>query len=251
MAAGPWQRRRRCSEGRALARILTVGETGSTNADLLALASEGEPEGTWLRAEKQTAGRGRQGRVWSSPAGNLYASTLVRVRPGDPSPASLALVCAVALAETIATLGCPAVTIKWPNDLLLDGAKLSGILLERQGDAIVAGFGVNLASHPAIEGRRTASLAGRLWIHSADELYQHLTAAFARWLHRWRSEGLAPVVAQWEAHAHPPGTPLNANLADGSTITGAYDGLAPDGALRLRLADGRVHVIHAGDVFLV
>ena len=235
----------------ALTRILTVAETGSTNADLLALATQGEEEGTWLRAEQQTAGRGRQGRDWRSPPGNLYASTLVRVRPGDPSPASLALVCAVALAETVTALGCPAVTIKWPNDLLLDGAKLAGILLERSGDAIVAGFGVNLTTHPSIEGRETASLAGRLWIHSAAELYEHLTVEFARWLWIWRTEGLAPVVARWQAQAHALGTRLNANLADGSTITGAYDGLAADGALRLRLADGHVHVIHAGDVFLV
>lgn len=215
------------------------------------LASQGEEEGTWLRAERQTAGRGRQGRAWSSPTGNLYASTLVRARADDPPAASLALVCAVALAETIAALGCPAVTIKWPNDLLLDGAKLAGILLERNGDAIVAGFGVNLASHPAIEGRQTASLAGRLWVHSAAELYDHLTVEFARWLGIWRTDGLAPVIARWEAQAHAPGTLLHANLADGSTITGAYDGLAPDGALRLRLANDDVHVIHAGDVFLV
>ncbi|MCC2979939.1 biotin--[acetyl-CoA-carboxylase] ligase [Sphingomonas sp. IC4-52] len=231
--------------------MLTVAETGSTNADLLALAARGEAEGVWLRAERQTAGRGRQGRDWSSPTGNLYASTLVQARPDDPPAPSLALVSAVALAETISVLGCPAVTIKWPNDLLLDGAKLAGILLERSGNAIVIGFGVNLASHPSIDGRRTASLAGRLWIHSVAELYDHLTVEFARWLGIWRAQGLAPVVARWQAQAHAPGTPLNANLADGTTITGTYDGLAPDGALRLRLADGSVHVIHAGDVFLV
>lgn len=175
----------------------------------------------------------------------------MRVRANDPSPASLALVCAVALADTIGTLGCPAVTIKWPNDLLLDGAKLAGILLERSGDAIVAGFGVNLASHPSIEGRVTASLAGRLWIHSAGELCEHLAAEFARWHAIWRQQGLAPVVARWEAQAHPPGTPLTANLADGTSLTGAFGGLAADGALRLRLADGTMHVIHAADVFLV
>lgn len=242
------------ADGRAgvvLTRILTVAQTGSTNADLLAMAADGAEEGVWLRAERQTAGRGRQGRPWDSPTGNLFASTLVRVRPTDPSPASLALVCAVALAETIATLGCPTVTIKWPNDLLLDDAKLAGILLERSGDAIVAGFGVNLATHPAIEGRRTARLAGLLWIHSAAELYEHLVAEFARWLDIWRREGLAPVIARWERQAHGIGTPLIANLSDGSSVTGTFDGLANDGALRLRLADGGRRVIHAADVFLV
>ena len=235
----------------ALTRILTVAETGSTNADMLAFAADGAEEGLWLRAERQTAGRGRQGRDWSSPSGNLFASTLVRVRPGDPSPASLALVCAVALADTIGALGCPNIQIKWPNDLLLDGAKLSGILLERSGDAIVCGFGVNLATHPSIEGRQTASLAGRLWIHSAAELYEHLIAEFARWLATWRAKGLAPVIARWQEQAHPVGTELLARLSDGSSVPGAYDGLTSDGALRLRLADGSSHVIHAGDVFLV
>lgn len=239
------------STGAVLSRLRTVAETGSTNADLLALAAAGAEEGIWLRAERQTAGRGRQGREWSSPIGNLYASTLVRVRPGDPSPASLALVCAVALADTIAALGCPAVQIKWPNDLLLDGAKLSGILLERSADAIVAGFGVNLTTHPSIEGRQTASLAGRLWVHSAAELFEHLVAEFSRWLDIWRTDGLAPVVARWQEQAHPIGTPLLARLSDGSSTPGTYDGLDAHGALRLRLADGNVRVIHAADVFLV
>lgn len=159
--------------------------------------------------------------------------------------------CAVALAETIAALGCPAVQIKWPNDLLLDGAKLSGILLERSGDAIVAGFGVNLASHPSIEGRVTASLAGRLWVHSAAELFDHLVVEVARWLEVWRTCGLAPVVERWQQRAHPLGTPLLARLSDGSEVPGRYDGLDADGALRLRLADDAVRVIHAADVFLV
>jgi BirA family biotin operon repressor/biotin-[acetyl-CoA-carboxylase] ligase len=237
--------------GAALTNILTVAETGSTNADLLALAGDGAAEGTWLRAERQTAGRGRQGRAWASPSGNLYASTLVRVRQGDPSPASLALVCAIALADTIGALGCRAVTIKWPNDLLLDGAKLAGILLERNCGAIVAGFGVNLVTQPAIEGRQTASLSGRLWVHSAADFLDHLASDFARWLATWRREGLAPVISRWQAQSHPIGAALVANMADGASLTGTFDGLAADGALRLRLADGDVRVIHAADVFLV
>ncbi len=233
------------------ATIRTVAETGSTNADMLALSASGAAEGLWLRAERQTAGRGRQGRAWQSPAGNLYASTLVRVRPGDPPAASLALVCAVALADTIGALGCPAVTIKWPNDLLLGGAKLAGILLERSGDAIVAGFGVNLTSHPAIEGRETASLAGMLFVHSAAELLDQLASDVARWLATWRDGGLAPVIARWETQAHARGTPLVANLSDGTSVTGQFDGLASDGALRLRLADGTVRAIHAADVVVL
>ena len=106
-------------------------------------------------------------------------------------------------------------------------------------------------THPSIEGRQTASLAGRLWIHSAAELHEHLIADFGRWLARWRGEGLAPVVARWQEQAHAIGTPLLARLSDGTEVPGAYDGLEADGALRLRLADGGTRVIHAADVFLV
>src|SRR5436853_1339519 len=112
--------------------ILTVAETGSTNDDLASLAREGAAEGLWLRAERQTGGRGRQGREWHSPAGNLYASTLVRLRPADPPAPTLALVAAVALHEVASAFaGGARIEIKWPNDLMVGGAKLSGILLER------------------------------------------------------------------------------------------------------------------------
>src|SRR3954453_13260164 len=112
--------------------IRTVTETGSTNDDVAALAREGAVEGTWLRAERQSGGKGRQGRAWLSPAGNLHASTLVRIQPKDPPAPTLALVAAVALHETLRS-HAPDVRIKWPNDLLVGGAKLAGILLERQG----------------------------------------------------------------------------------------------------------------------
>src|SRR5689334_7206475 len=107
--------------------IRTVPETGSTNDDLAALARAGAPEGTWLRAERQTGGRGRQGRGWESPLGNLHASTLVRLAPGDPPAPTLALVAAVALREVAAAFAPGAdLVIKWPNDLLAGGAKLAG-----------------------------------------------------------------------------------------------------------------------------
>src|SRR5687768_16834440 len=111
--------------------IRTVAETGSTNDDLASLAREGAPEGSWLRAIRQSGGRGRQGRDWHSPPGNLHASTLVRLRPGDPPAPTLALVAAVALHEVASALVVAGVEIeiKWPNDLLVAGAKLSGILL--------------------------------------------------------------------------------------------------------------------------
>jgi BirA family biotin operon repressor/biotin-[acetyl-CoA-carboxylase] ligase len=218
-----------------------------------ALAREGAGEGLWLRAERQTGGRGRQGREWRSFDGNLYASTLVRLREGDPPASTLALVAAVALHE-VAAAHAKGVefTIKWPNDLLAGGAKLSGILLERHEGAVIIGFGVNLAGHPVDTPRPSTSLKALTGEPPEPAAFlDDLAAAFARWLGRWRGEGLAPVRAQWLAAAHARGTPLAAGTADGTSLEGLFDGLDESGALRLRLADGSLHVIHAGDIFLI
>ena len=232
--------------------IRTVAQTGSTNADLIALARAGAVEqGFWLRAERQTAGRGRQGRAWISPPGNFYGSTLVRLRSGDPAAATLGFVAAVALSEVAASLIPQATVLKWPNDLLIDGAKLSGILLERTDDAVVVGIGVNLAHHPDLPDRRTTSLAVQGVAIDPAAFATPLAEAFARWLDRWRTQGFAPVRAQWLAAAHPTGTMLRAALPDGEVVDGAFVDLDADGALILRLATDERRAIHAGDVFLV
>jgi BirA family transcriptional regulator, biotin operon repressor / biotin---[acetyl-CoA-carboxylase] ligase len=219
---------------------------------MIALATNGAPEGTWLRAEQQSGGRGRMGRGWQSPPGNLYASTIVRLQPGDPAAPTLALVAAVALVEAVRAYA-PEVTvvIKWPNDLLIGGAKLAGILLERAGDAVVVGIGVNLAHHPEGLDRPVTNFAAHGHHIDPAAFCEDLAACFARWVARWRSEGLAPVRAAWLSAAHTAGTALVANLGDGDGVQGLFDGLTADGALRLRLADGAVRVIHAGDVFLI
>ena len=244
-----------CSRYRVLIDIRTVAQTGSTNADLVALARAGAvAEGFWLRAERQSAGRGRQGRVWASPVGNLCASTLVQVRPGDPAAATLGFVAAVALAEVVAGLlpdaGARA-TLKWPNDLLVGGAKLSGILLERTEDAVVVGIGVNLAHHPDLPDRRTTSLAAQGATVAPGAFAPMLAEAFARWVARWRAQGFAAVRAQWLAGAHAVGTAISAALPDGSIVAGDFADLDADGALILRLASGERRAIHAADVFLV
>jgi len=233
--------------------IRTIAETGSTNADMLALARSGAAEGLWLRAEQQSGGRGRQGRAWISPAGNLYASTLVRLRPSDPEAATLALVAAVALQEVVgAYLGTPtAAVLKWPNDLLVDGAKLSGILLERTGEAVVIGVGVNMAHHPGGLDRATTSLAAHGAMVDPERFLETLADAFGRWLGIWRGQGLAPVRTRWLDRAHPLGAPLTARLPDDSVAEGLFDGLDSGGALVLRLADGSRRVIHAADIFLL
>ena len=233
--------------------IRTVAETGSTNVDMLLLARQGAEEGLWLRAERQTAGKGRLGRQWVSEPGNLYTSTLVRLRPSDPTPATLALVAAVALHQAVGVF-LPvehAARLKWPNDLLLDGAKLSGILLERSGDAVVVGMGVNLAHHPDLPDRPTTSLAAAGLAVSPDAFAEVLVEAFGRWLTVWRGQGIAAIRDAWLAAAHPIGTALSVRLPGGDVQDGLFDGLDADGALILRLASGERHVIHAADVFVL
>lgn len=217
---------------------------------MLAAAAAGAPEGTWLRAVEQTAGRGRLGRAWVSPPGNLYASTIVRLRASDPNPATLALVASVALHEVLRAYGAEA-WIKWPNDLFIRDAKLTGILLERSGDAVVVGIGVNLLHYPDGLERRVTSLAAEgLTPPDPDLFLRDLAAAFARWLATWR-RSLEHVRRQWLAGAHPIGTALSVRLPDQTPIDGLFDGLDQDGALRLRLPSGECRVIHAGDVFAI
>ena len=232
--------------------IRTVAETGSTNADLLAAARDGAAEGDWLRAERQSGGRGRAGRSWQSPAGNLYASTIVRLRNGDPAAPGLALVAAVAVEEVAsAWLAQDLLRLKWPNDLMAGDAKLAGILLEREGDMVIIGVGVNLAMAPPAADRRTTSLANLGGVSPDPAAFlEGLAGAFVRWIGRWRGEGLEPVRKRWVERAHPIGTALAAAAGEGR-IEGLFDGLDPDGALRLRRADGRIERISAGDIFLL
>ena len=212
------------------------------------LGDIGAVEGDWLVALAQDEGKGRQGRAWSSLAGNFFGSTLVQLRAGDPPAPGLSLACGLALIEAVdAAAPGQALMLKWPNDLLLGVAKLAGILLERKGDRIVAGFGVNLAVAPAIEGRATASLDGALTPQAFAPL---LAASMARMVALWRSSEPAAFAQAWLARAHAIGTALDVHSGPGQRIVGRFDGLEPDGALRLRLDGGAVEVIRAGDVSL-
>ena len=169
----------------------------------------------------------------------------MRLRRDDPPAPTLALVAAVALHEVVA-IYAPSTQIKWPNDLLFDGAKLAGILLEREGEAVILGFGVNLAHHPDGLDRPATSIAALAGIApDPAELTEILARNLSRWLARWRQEGLEIVLAAWLAAAHPLGTPLATSEGEG-----LFEGLDETGALRLRLADGGLRLIQAGDVFL-
>lgn len=241
----PPQRRSSREEGR-LSRIRIVEQTGSTNADLL--SDQQAVEGDWLVALSQQAGRGRQGREWVSASGNFYGSTLVRLREGDPPAPSLSLTAGLALIEAIdVAIPGQALMLKWPNDLLLGGKKVAGILLERSGDRIVVGFGLNLATAPNLTGRPAAALNGQI----APEAFAPLLAAsFGRLLHMWRTTESSALVRAWEHRAHLHGTKLSVHVSRDETISGRFGGLEPDGALRLLLDDGSIEVIRAADVFL-
>ena len=205
-------------------------------------------EGDWLVALTQEAGRGRQGREWVSAKGNFYGSTLVELRPGDPPAQTLSLAVGLALVEAVdAVARAQALMLKWPNDLMLLGKKVAGILLERSGDRIAVGFGVNLATAPVLQDRQAAALGGE----TAPEVFAPLLAAsFARLLQLWRTTETSALARAWQERAHSQGTQLTVHVAKDETLSGRFAGLEPDGAMRLMLDDGRVEIIHAGDVAL-
>lgn len=244
-----------CSLPRDLGRLIrTVAETGSTNADIAAAlaAGEGWREGDWLVADRQVAGKGRQGRAWLDGSGNFTGSTVVQLSPYDPPAHTLSFVTSLAIYEAIvAILPNPSsLRLKWPNDILLQGGKLSGILLERVQDVVVIGVGVNLAQAPHVPDRRTIALAQLMPSPSRNGFAHRLAQGFATELSRWRQFGLEPILGRWKAAAHSPGTTMQVHDPSGECITGTYAGLANDGALLLDLPDGARRGIHAGDVTL-
>jgi BirA family biotin operon repressor/biotin-[acetyl-CoA-carboxylase] ligase len=189
------------------------------------------------------------GRQWQMPEGNLAMSGLIRPRPGEGNPAELGFVAALALDDAVSALIDSAlIQLKWPNDVLLQGAKLSGILLEREGDLLILGIGVNLAAAPALPDRPTAALADHGVQVAARDFGERLADAFAMRRAQWREGGFEAIRAAWLPRAHPVGTTLWVTGNDGR-IEGRFAGIATDGALLLEGADGRQHVIHAGDVW--
>jgi BirA family biotin operon repressor/biotin-[acetyl-CoA-carboxylase] ligase len=212
------------------------------------IADRSAIEGDWLVALDQQAGRGRQGRTWLSAEGNFYGSTLVELREQDPPAQTLSLAAGLALIEAI-DIAVPgqALMLKWPNDALLLGKKLAGILLERSGERVAVGFGVNLASAPRLSDRGGAGLGGRVLPEAFAPL---LAASFARLLGLWRQSAPGLLVQAWQARAHPLGTVLTVHSSSEDMVSGRFDGLEPDGALRLRRDDGSLEIIRAGDVEL-
>ena len=232
-------------------RLAVHPELPST-ADLVAqAAAAGEAEGLAVLALRQTAGRGRAGRAWASPPGNLYLSVLLR--PGTPArqSAQWSLLAGVALAEAAGDLlADPArLRLKWPNDLLLDGAKCAGILAEAalatDGtlDWLGLGIGVNLAHAPALPDRPTAHLGAA---ETPEAFAPCLLARLAQWRDTALTRGFAPVHTAWQALAMPLGSALRVRLGD-TFVEGLYAGLAEDGSLLLHTENTTRRII-AGEV---
>lgn len=236
-------------------RLEIVAQIASTNAELIARLSRGEAlrEGDWLIADRQLAGRGRLGRAWQDGAGNFMGSTAVAIRAGDPPAHTLALVAGIAVHQAVACHlpGPGALMLKWPNDLLLDQAKLAGILLERRAEHVIVGVGVNLVSAPKLADRATVALTELSLTVSRDRFADDLARICNAELALWRSAGLHETVRRWIQRGPVRGTRLVVNPTTADRVVGEYRGLDADGALLLRLAGGADRAIHAGEVELL
>ena len=227
----------------------------STSALLKQRADAGEAEGLAIQALSQSAGRGRQGRGWESPAGNLYLSVLLRPAVALRDAPQWSFVAALALADTVKTLLPEAakLTLKWPNDLLLDGAKAAGILVEtgvapnQALDWICIGMGINIAAKPSLPDRATSCLAEFLPDPPAPEvLAARLLQNLAHWHCLRLAQGFAPIRDAWLRHAPAMGAPVSVKR-DGALMEGSFAGLSPEGGLLL--AKGReVQLILAGEI---
>jgi BirA family biotin operon repressor/biotin-[acetyl-CoA-carboxylase] ligase len=232
---------------------LQVHEVLPSTSDLCrSLAAEGEPDGLAVLARRQSQARGSRGRGWETPTGNLALSVLVRPALVPREAAQMSLLAGVAVAETVTSfLHAPsALALKWPNDVLLDGAKLAGILTESHGtgavlDWVVLGMGVNLAHAPDLPDRRTAKLPVA---PDAEAFAGALLERLGHWLDVLQADGFAPIRAAWRTHAQPIGSAMTLKLG-GTEYAGGFAGLAHDGGLQLAI-DGTIKNFTAGEVLL-
>ena len=241
------------SLGRPLS-VLAQCESTSTLATLAAV--DGAPEGaTWV-AEVQTAGRGRLGRVWHSPPGeNVYLSVVLRPRLRPPEAPALTLACAVAVAEAVEAVTGLGPRVKWPNDLLLHGRKVAGILLEMRAEPeqvafVVVGVGLNVNTEAfpwPLDGTATSLRAALGRPLARAPLVAAVLARLTHWTRRYVDGGLEAIRAPWLARATPVGEALQVRTPEG-TLQGTMAGLAADGALLVALPDGTVTAVRVGEI---
>jgi len=239
--------------------ILLLDQTDSTNAEARRRAHAGETGPLWIVARRQTAGRGRRGRQWESQDGNLFSTLMQLTRKSPAEAAQVTFVAALAIADLLdAFAPASLVTIKWPNDVMLAGQKASGVLVESGahdsgGLWLAVGIGINLVSAPEGTERPATALAHHLRGDAAspptiEVASAKLAAAFDVWMTRWETLGFQPILDAWSARTAGLDGPAVARLGR-ETIEGRAEGVGPDGALKLRLADGSLRLISAGDVF--
>ena len=239
--------------------VLILDETDSTNAEARRRAEAGEVGPLWITARRQTAGRGRRGRKWESESGNLASTLLLSTRKSPAEAAQLTFAASLAVADLLDRYAPPAlVTIKWPNDVLLDGRKTSGILIESGrapsgGLWLAVGIGVNLSQAPGDTERPATCIAEHLSQGvtsppTVDEAAKALAETFGVWLDRWTTLGFQPILDAWTARTPGLHGLCTARLTN-ETLTGTADGVEVDGSLRLKLPDGSLRIISAGDVF--
>ncbi len=224
-------------------------EVGSTNAEAMRLAEAGAAEFTIVTARRQTAGRGRRGRSWISPDGNLFASIVLRPERPPAVTSQLSFVAALAVGDLLDRLGVKGgIAFKWPNDVLAGGAKISGILLEGGEGHLVAGIGINLADHPADTPYPTTSVLAKGGLADVEEATAALANAFLVWYRRWLDNGFAPIREAWLARAAGLGREIRVTLHEGKVDTGIFSALDESGALVLTRA-GTSRKITAGEIF--
>lgn len=234
---------------------VALDSVDSTNREAFERAAAGEAGPLWIVARRQTAGRGRSGRAWSSEPGNLYASLLVRLSCPPVFVPQLSLLAGVAVIEAIASANgraLPGLRLKWPNDVLIGQAKCAGILAEslmaEAGVTAVIGIGVNLAWHPSDLGRAATHLADHGISAAPETMLGRLDAAIQRWLEAWQGgAGFARVREAWLGRAGPIGESCTVNTGS-ELIEGTFVGLDPSGALVLRDPQGQQRTVTFGDV---
>ncbi len=236
--------------------IEAYDELDSTNAEARRRAEAGQGGPVWITAGRQTAGRGRRGRAWSTETGNLAATLLTTTDVPAADAAQLSFVAALAACDLADTcLGAGAARLKWPNDVLVHGKKAVGILVEsgtRTGGGLwlAVGIGVNLAHHPDDTERPATSFAEHMTAAPPKPLdaLAVLAERFESWRRLWATQGFAPIARAWTERAIGLGARCEARLPN-RTLSGVAEGMDLDGALRLRLDDGALERITAGDVF--
>jgi BirA family biotin operon repressor/biotin-[acetyl-CoA-carboxylase] ligase len=232
-------------------RLVAHDIIGSTNTEACALGRAGERNRVWITASQQTAGRGRRGNVWVSEPGNVYASLLI---PGIASgkAGELAFVAGLGVYDAIAELApriAARLALKWPNDVLLSGRKLAGILIEAEQDWAVIGIGINCTHHPLATAQPATDLATAGADLPADVVFTRLTKTIAVRLRQWaEGAGFAAVRSDWLIRAAGVGKDIRVRLP-AQELAGQFQGLDETGHLLLRLPDGSIQSVSSGEVF--